>query len=127
MTADSGADRRNPAVDAWLDAYDNPMRDAVRRARELFLAADPRIAESIKWQTPTFGYKGNLASFQPRSKRFVSILFHQGASVPGEHPRLEGDGEVVRMMRLTDLADVEAAADDIRNVVSAWCDWRDAP
>jgi hypothetical protein len=121
-----GSDRRRPEVDAWLEAYDNPMSDAVRRTRELFLEADPRISESVKWQTPTFSYKGNLASFQPRSKRFVSILFHQGAAIPGRHPRLEGEGDVVRIMRLADLNDVEAAADDIRAVVRAWCDWRDS-
>ena len=24
---------RNPDVDAWFDSYDNPMKDAVQRAR----------------------------------------------------------------------------------------------
>ena len=54
-------------VDAWLTKYDNPMKPLVKRLREIILAADDRIDETIKWQTPTFAYKGNLASFQPRA------------------------------------------------------------
>jgi uncharacterized protein YdhG (YjbR/CyaY superfamily) len=78
--------------------------------------------ESIKWKTPTFAYRGNLVSFNPRSKAHVSLLFHTGASIPGVHQRLEGGGDVARYMRFADLAEVEAAADDLRSVVAAWCD-----
>ena len=31
----------DPSVDAWFDAYDNPMKPAVQRVREIILAADP--------------------------------------------------------------------------------------
>jgi len=112
---------RNPDVDAWFAEYDNPLKDAMLRVREIILE-EPRMAESIKWKTPTFSYRGNLASFNPRSKAQVSLLFHTGASIPGDHPRLEGGGDVARYIRLADLAEVEAAADDIRAVVTAWCD-----
>jgi hypothetical protein len=112
---------RNPDVDAWFAEYDNPLKDAMLRVREIILE-EPRMAESIKWKTPTFSYRGNLASFNPRSKAHVSLLFHTGASIPGDHPRLEGGGDVARYIRLADLAEVEAAADDIRAVVTAWCD-----
>jgi hypothetical protein len=116
---------RNPEVDAWFDRYDNPMKDVVLRARDVILGADPRIGEVIKWSTPTFVYKGNLASFQPRAKQFASLLFHAGASIPGEHPILEGGGDVARYARLADLAAVERARPDIEAVVRAWCDSRD--
>jgi hypothetical protein len=56
------------------------------------------VTESIKWKTPTFAYHGNIASFNP-SKRLLSIMFHRGAEIPGDHPRLEGDGKLVRTMR----------------------------
>lgn len=112
---------RNADVDAWFAELEHPLKDAMLRVREIILE-EPRIDESIKWKTPTFSYRGNLASFNPRSKAQVSLLFHTGASIPGLHPRLEGGGEVARYMRLADLADVEAAADDLRSVVAAWCD-----
>ena len=76
--------QRNPEVEAWLERYDNPLKPLVIRVRDILLDADPRLGETIKWSTPTFVYKGNLVSFQPRAKQFVSLLFHQGASIPGD-------------------------------------------
>jgi len=117
---------RNPEVDAWFDRYENPMKEVVLRTRELMLDADERIGETIKWSTPTFIYRGNLASFQPRAKQFVSLLFHTGASIPGEHPLLEGGGDVARYVRLADLEAVERGRPALEAVVRAWCDARDA-
>ena len=99
---------RSKEVDAWLARYDNPMKPVVERLRALVLAADARIDECIKWQAPTFTYKGNLASFFPKSKKHVSLMFHQGASIPGQHPVLAGDAETGRSARFVDATDIEA-------------------
>ena len=66
---------------------------------------------------------GNIASFNP-SKNLVSVMFHRGAEIPGRHPRLEGDGKLVRTMRFPDVAAVEEAAPELTAVVKAWCDWK---
>jgi hypothetical protein len=117
--------QRNPIVDAWFEAYDNPQKAVAVRVRQVILDADPRITESVKWSTPTFSYKGNLISIQPRATKFVSLLVHEGASIPGDHPRLEGDGPHVRTIRFSDLADVEQGAAELQAIVRAWCDARD--
>jgi hypothetical protein len=116
---------RNQDVDDWLDRYDNPMKPVLERVRAIILGADDRIGEVIKWSTPTFVYKGNLASFQPRAKQFVSILFHEGASIPGDHPLLEGGGDHARYARIADEGDVEAKRPELEAIVRAWCDARD--
>jgi hypothetical protein len=110
-------------VDSWLAASDHPLKPAMRRAREIILAADPRVTESIKWKTPTFAYKGNIASFNP-SRNLVSIMFHRGAEIPGDHPRLEGDGKLVRTMRFGSLEELEDGRADLEAAVRAWCDWK---
>ena len=115
---------RNPAVEAWLDDADHPLDAVMRRAREIILAADSRVTESIKWKTPTFDYKGNIASFNP-SKKVVSIMFHRGSEIPGEHHRLEGDGRLVRTMRFSSLAELDAGQADLKAVIRAWCAWKD--
>jgi hypothetical protein len=76
---------RNPDVDQWLDEAAHPLEGTMRRARDIILGADDRVTESIKWKTPTFSFKGNIASFNP-SKNLVSIMFHRGAEIPGDHP-----------------------------------------
>ncbi len=106
-------------VDAWFKAKAHPMEPAMQRVRAIILKTDPRITESIKWKTPTFAFDGNIASFNP-AKNLVSLMFHRGAELPGKHPRLEGDGPLVRTMRFTAVADVNAAGTDIRDAVRAW-------
>ena len=114
----------NPEVDAWFAAYEHPIKDAMQQVRR-FILEDDRMSETIKWKSPTFMYKGNMASFNPRTKAHVSLMFHTGASIPGDHPRMEGGGETARYMKFADVADVEAAAGEIRAIVAAWCSSRD--
>ena len=115
---------RNPEVDEWFSDRDHPLEEALQEVRSVILEADPRIEESIKWKTPTFSYKGNIVSFNP-AKNFVSLLFHRGAEIPGDHPKLEGDGRLARMMRFADADDVRANSSHLRSAVKAWCEWKD--
>jgi hypothetical protein len=111
---------RNPDVDAWFDAYANPQQDLVKAVRDVILDADPRIEEAIKWQAPTFTYKGNLASFYPKSTKHVSLMFHTGALLPDPDGLLEGEGETSRVARFADADDLAAKADALRRLVAAW-------
>ncbi|HWB88962.1 MAG TPA: DUF1801 domain-containing protein [Acidimicrobiia bacterium] len=113
----------NPLVDAWFDEYEHPAKDAMLRVREIILG-DERMTETIKWKSPTFMYQGNLASFNPRTKSHVSLMFHTGASIPGDHPRLLGGGDTARYMKFDDLAEVEDAREELEAVVDAWCSSR---
>lgn len=114
---------RNPEVDAWFAEKQHPLNDAMQLARGIILETDDRIAESIKWKTPTYAYKGNIISFNP-AKKHVSLMFHRGAEIPGVHPRLEGDGKLVRTMKLADVTEVEVARNDLQAAVRAWCESR---
>jgi hypothetical protein len=113
---------KNSKVDAWLQAYDNPQKALVAAVREVILGADSRIEESIKWQAPTFSYKGNLASFFPKSKKHASLMFHKGAFIAGDFPSLEGDGKEARTMKFADAADLEAKKAELVALTIAWCD-----
>ena len=113
-------------VDEWFASYDNPLKTAMQRVREIILGADARMDECIKWKTPTFTYEGNLASFNPRSKKAVSLLFHTGASIPGSHPRLIGGGDTARYMNLADLTEANAAKKELEAIVKAWIGSRGA-
>jgi uncharacterized protein YdhG (YjbR/CyaY superfamily) len=117
---------RSKDVDAWFERYDNPMKDVVQRIRAIILSADARIQECIKWQAPTFTYRGNLASFYPKSKQHASLMFHVGAQIPGKHPRLEGAGTTSRVMKIGSVEEANAARRDLERIVKAWCDWRAA-
>jgi hypothetical protein len=111
---------RNPDVDAWFDTYDNPQKGLVQAVREVILGADERVTEVIKWQAPTFVFKGNIASFYPKSKQHVSLMFHTGASLPDPEGLLEGTGETSRVAKIQDFEDLEAKTEPLRELVRAW-------
>lgn len=115
----------SPEVTAWMDAYDNPMKEVVEAMRQIILAADPRIEECIKWKAPTFTYKGNMASFFPRSKKAASLMFHQGAHIPGQHAILVGDAKDGRSIKIATLEALESHRAELEAVARAWCDQQD--
>lgn len=112
-------------VDAWFARYDNPMKPVVAKMRDIILAADPRIGETIKWQAPTFTYKGNIASFFPKSKKQASLMFHKGALIRGNFKNLEGDGKEGRTFKVIDLEDLNEKSSELQAICIAWCNQRD--
>ena len=70
----------------------------------MILATDERVSEEIKWQAPTFVYKGNIASFFPKAMKHVTLMFHQGASLGDPSGLLEGEGETSRSAKFTSVA-----------------------
>ena len=115
-------DNRDPAVEAWFETYNNPLKELVQAVRSTILDADPRMTETIKWKAPTFMYKGNLASFYPKSTQHVSLMLHTGAALPDPTGLLEGEGSTSRVARFLDEADLAAKAAALRGLVAAWID-----
>lgn len=111
---------RSPEVEAWFATYDNPQKDLVLAVRDLILDVDERMSEAIKWKAPTFMFRGNLASFYPRSAKHVALMFHSGASLPDPTGLLDGEGGTSRVARFTDPDDLEAKADALRDLVRSW-------
>ena len=112
----------------WMSgslSYENPQKDVMLYLRDVILAADERIQEAIKWKSPTFVYKGNIASFNPRAKKHVSLMFHTGASIPGEYPHLEGSGDVARYLSVEDMTQAKALEPELAAIFKAWCEMRD--
>lgn len=111
-------------VDAWMKEYDNPLKDVMQRVRQMILQADQRIDECIKWKSPTFTYNGNLASFNPRSKKHVSLMFHTGAQIPGEFPHLAGGNQTARYMTFATMEEAESLKNELESIVLAWCEMK---
>jgi len=116
---------KNKEVDAWLKAYENPMKPVVAAMREVILKADTRVTEAIKWQAPTFICEGNIASFFPKTKSHASLMFHKGAVIPGDFPNLAGDGKEARSFKVAGLDDLDTKADELAAILVAWCEMKD--
>ena len=111
----------NPEVDGWFAATEHPQQGVMKAVRAAILEADERVGECIKWKTPTFTFKGNIASINPQAKQYVSLMFHRGAEIPGDYRALNGSGNTARYMQFKDAAEVESLKPELQAIVRAWC------
>lgn len=120
----ASAARKSADVDAWFTKKQHPQEALMRKVRDVILAADPRIAECLKWSSPTYTFEGNLVSINPQAKAFVSLMFHTGGKIPTKLPQLTGSGATCKYMRFDDAADLRARKGELIEVIEAWCAWK---
>lgn len=104
-----GARRRDPDVDAWLDATD-PIRHLVSPWFERLRALGPDIREILHDGAPT-ACVGNAAfAYVNAFTAHAAIGFFHGAELSDPHRLLEGTGKRMRHLKLRPSHPVEEAA-----------------
>lgn len=117
--------KKNPAVDMFLRDKKHPLTPEIQKVRQIILEADSKVEETIKWSSPTFMYKGNIASFHFNAKKFVSLMFHKGALIEDTYGLLEGDGKEARVARFEDAADIDRKKKALQRVIKSWIKLQD--
>ena len=113
-------------VNSYLNKLDHPLKNEIERVREIVLAASAQITEDIKWSAPNFMYKGNMATFNPRAKKFINLTFHTGAFLNDETGLLEGDKKEARVARFENMEDIESKKELLEVIVKKWIAFKDA-
>ena len=111
---------RNTKVDEYMNKLDNPHKDLWEQIRSIILQVDERMDEDIKWGAPTFIYNGNLATFNPRAKKFVNLTFHTGAEIDDPQKVLEGDAKEARVFRVATPDELMEKQAGLELVVKNW-------
>lgn len=117
---------KNVKVDEWMVTADNPLKDLWEEIRETILSTDTKMEEDIKWGAPTFMYKGNMATFNPRAKKFVNLTFHTGATIRDPEGVLEGDAAEARAFRVESEEDFSSKKSGLERVVLNWITMKDS-
>ncbi len=112
-------------VTEFIKNLDNPLKEEIDAVREIVLGASDKITEDIKWSAPSFIYKGNLATFNPRAKKMVNLTFHTGALLNDTTGLLEGDKKEARVARFYSMEDVLEKKEALQAVVRKWIDLKD--
>ncbi|MEQ9301929.1 MAG: DUF1801 domain-containing protein [Cyclobacteriaceae bacterium] len=115
----------NPEVDSYLVKKEHPMTPEIQRVRAIILGVHPDISETIKWQSPTFIYKGNMASYFMNAKKHVSLMFHKGAAINDSSGLLQGDGKEGRVAKFSDMKEIESQKENLETVVKEWIRMQD--
>ena len=84
------------------------------------------ITERIKWNAPSFYYKGDMAVFHPRATHHVHVVFPNGIVINDPAGLLEGDYKDRRMAYFYTLEDVQSKKAALENIVNDWVRIMDA-
>lgn len=68
-------------VETFMQTLDHPLKAELQALREIILAADPVIAEGIKWNAPSFRTTEYFATTNLRARDCVQLIMHFGAKV----------------------------------------------
>lgn len=118
--------KKTEKVNAFMANLDNPLKNEMDLVREIILNASDKITEDIKWSAPSFAYKDNMATFNPRAKKFVNLTFHKGALIQDDTGLLEGDKKEARVARFNDREDILNKKEALEAVVRKWVEVMDA-
>ncbi|MCB9232213.1 MAG: DUF1801 domain-containing protein [Bacteroidia bacterium] len=110
----------NPEVELFLDKLNHPLIAEIQRIREIILTTDEDVDEEVKWSSPTFIYRGNIASFNLNARKYVSLMFHKGALIRDTSGLLEGDGKEARSAKFLNMEDIEKKKDALQAVIRDW-------
>lgn len=70
-----------PATDvaSFLAELEHPFKPEIIALRQVILGTDPRIAEGIKWNAPSFRTGEHFATMHLRERSGVRVIMHLGA------------------------------------------------
>jgi hypothetical protein len=106
-----------PEVDAYMVKLQHPLKLEIQAVRELLKGVNRQITEQIKWNAPSFSYKGEyLVTFNLRETKRVHLVWHNPAIVKIRSGLLEGEYPDRRMSYLSDMTDVKAKRQELTGI-----------
>jgi len=107
-------------VDAFMSELEHPFKAEVQAVREIIKGVNENMTEEVKWNAPSFGYKGYMATFNLWAKNHVHLVFHNGAILDQGLGILEGDYPDRRMVYFANKDDVKAKKAALVKAVEQW-------
>ena len=100
---------RTDKVDEFLQELSHPLKAEVEAVRSIIKGVNKDINEEVKWNAPSFNYKGEyLVTFNLRETKRVHLVFHNPLIPQVKNNLLEGDYKDRRMTYFVNMNDIKA-------------------
>ncbi len=106
------SERRDPRVDAYIEALPEWQKAICRQVRELALAADPEVEETVKrTDRPYYVLAGNICALLA-ARDHVNVFLYDGAIVPDPEGIITAghDNKTARTVAISQGETLNAAA-----------------
>lgn len=104
------AERRDPAVEAWMEEHSGELGDIARQWFGVIRDAGDDVRELLHDGRPTACAGTAAFAYLDAFKAHVNVGFFRGAELPDPAGLLEGAGLYMRHVKLTPGGEVDAAA-----------------
>lgn len=105
-------------VKKYMASLKHPLKEEIEAVRKIIRGANKNIAERIKWNAPSYYYKEDMVTFNPRTDRHVHLVFHHKSIAKIKSPLLEGDYKDRRMMYLHNMKEIKSAKKEIERIMN---------
>jgi uncharacterized protein YdhG (YjbR/CyaY superfamily) len=112
-------------VSTYMKNLDHPLKEEIEALRGIIKNSDSRLAERIKWNAPSYHYRDDIVTFNPRATRHVHLVFHHPHIVKINSTMLEGDYKDRRMAYFKDMKEVKAGKKELEKIMTEMVNWID--
>lgn len=114
-------DVNDPAqVAAYMAQLDYPLKAEVEALRKIIHGVNKNITEQIKWNAPSFSYKGYLVTFSLRRPNEIILVFHNGILLHDDTGLLQGDYPDRRLAYFSNMQDVRRHKPTLQKIIQEW-------
>jgi len=115
----------------FMNKLDHPLKESIEAVREIILSTNNEITEHIKWNAPSFCYKGeDRVTFNIHKNEYILLVFHRGAKVKESKGKgrlfedttglLEWLSDDRAVVKLFSSQDVDEKKEKLKQVVTQW-------
>ena len=106
-------------VTDYMQKLEHPLKAEIEAVRQIIRNANNKIAERIKWNAPSYYYKKDLVTFNPRATKQVHLVFHDISIVDIKSDLLEGNYKDRRMTYFKNMEEVNAKKVELESIINA--------
>jgi hypothetical protein len=100
----------DPKIQKFFAQLPDRKSSLAMQVRAIFLSADKKITEAIKWNNLTFLYKGNLAFIYTLGKtNYINLGFWQAVKLKDPEKLFEGTGKGMRHIKIHSEKDIRVS------------------
>ncbi|HBZ09101.1 MAG TPA: DUF1801 domain-containing protein [Bacillus bacterium] len=118
-------------VAEFMNNLEHPLKEEITEVRKIILGTNSKITEKIKWNAPSYCVDDHdRITFNLNGKGFFRLIFHCGAKVkeiPNNEPLFVDSSEILEwvtgdraIVKFSNMDDVKAKENDLREVVEKW-------
>ncbi|RFS15188.1 DUF1801 domain-containing protein [Emticicia sp. C21] len=105
-------------VREYMATLEHPLKKEIEAVRTIIKNSNSKIAERIKWAAPSYYYKEDLVTFNPRDQNLIHLIFHHPNIEKISSPILEGNYVSRRMTYLHNMGEIEANKTEIERILN---------